>query len=575
MDYGWPSLRNWTAVAAALMAAALAAGCGDETGVLVEVTRDPSNTPEDIETLEFVIGTHGPADTLDIHVKDRSSITEVSVSGRDLRSSPYSLLLRNGGGAGTTIMVAVIARKGGQPVGFDAFTAPQGFIEGQVLKHTLTLTRDPSFEVTATGCYGWIDDETGRQHIASPDDRDCDGDRAGPADCNDNDPNVGTSQTEICDNGIDDNCVNLIDEETDNDHDLYTNCMNDCDDNDPDVHPDGIEVCDGKDNDCSDFCDDGPTLDFDEDGYNTCGGKILDDGSCPMLFAPDCADADPAVHPGVVETCNGIDDDCDGTCDVGPGIDKDMDGFTDCGTVPGTAVGQACLGQQPQLTDCKDEDPNVNPGEAEICDGKDTNCDTLLHLAEPCYAIDPVGGACRLGTRGCEDDGSDGNFGLEDCVVGGGDAQVPAGFCAAYQTCEQTTPPPDDLFACANEAQVNGSIEVSCSLFHVGFTLCPERQARLPESQQASTCSFALLGGKTQAHYLVGLFDPEGGGAQAVVSKCAVDFGVTDKRDFLPRPDVVYIGYDDELIEPLVNRVTITPKLVTSCPLQGLVCTFP
>lgn len=44
-------------------------------------------------------------------------------------------------------------------------------------------------------------------------------------------------------------------------------------------------------------------IDADGDGYTTCGG--------------DCNDGSPAVHPGASDaSCNGVDDDCDGTVDV-------------------------------------------------------------------------------------------------------------------------------------------------------------------------------------------------------------------------------------------------------------------
>jgi hypothetical protein len=43
------------------------------------------------------------------------------------------------------------------------------------------------------------------------------------------------------------------------------------------------------------------TPDADGDGYSVCAG--------------DCNDADPAVHPGAFESCNGIDDDCNGATD--------------------------------------------------------------------------------------------------------------------------------------------------------------------------------------------------------------------------------------------------------------------
>jgi hypothetical protein len=46
-----------------------------------------------------------------------------------------------------------------------------------------------------------------------------------------------------------------------------------------------------------------PEVDSDHDGWTACEG--------------DCNDADPAVHPGAAEICNGIDDNCNGLVDEG------------------------------------------------------------------------------------------------------------------------------------------------------------------------------------------------------------------------------------------------------------------
>jgi hypothetical protein len=46
-------------------------------------------------------------------------------------------------------------------------------------------------------------------------------------------------------------------------------------------------------------------IDRDSDGY----GAGCDRG-------PDCDDTDAQRHPGAIERCNGLDDDCDGTGDV-------------------------------------------------------------------------------------------------------------------------------------------------------------------------------------------------------------------------------------------------------------------
>lgn len=52
--------------------------------------------------------------------------------------------------------------------------------------------------------------------------------------------------------------------------------------------------------------------DQDGDGFSDILG---DPACCPEPSACDCNDADPAVHPGALEVCNGLDDDCDGSVD--------------------------------------------------------------------------------------------------------------------------------------------------------------------------------------------------------------------------------------------------------------------
>jgi len=97
----------------------------------------------------------------------------------------------------------------------------------------------------------------------------------------------------------------------------------DCDDAAPAVHPGAPEVCNGVDDDCDariDDADDSLTdglpfyVDADGDGHGgstvrtacsaASGGGALVDG--------DCDDADPTIHPGADEGCDGIDRDCDG-----------------------------------------------------------------------------------------------------------------------------------------------------------------------------------------------------------------------------------------------------------------------
>lgn len=102
--------------------------------------------------------------------------------------------------------------------------------------------------------------------------------------------------------------------------------------------------------------------DQDQDGFNV---------------EQECDDQDPLIFPGQAETCNGIDDDCDGEIDDGVQLlsynDKDGDGFgqdevssLDC-SIPDDFV--ALSG------DCNDRNDAVHPDAEEVCDGKDNDCD--------------------------------------------------------------------------------------------------------------------------------------------------------------------------------------------------------
>ena len=91
--------------------------------------------------------------------------------------------------------------------------------------------------------------------------------------------------------------------------------------------------------------------------------------------AEDCAPDDPAIHPGAAETCNDVDNDCDGEVDNAPidGTtfygDADGDGFYgDADTVSACALPD---GYATAADDCDDTDPAVHPGVDETCNDVD------------------------------------------------------------------------------------------------------------------------------------------------------------------------------------------------------------
>ncbi|MCA9772367.1 MAG: FG-GAP repeat protein, partial [Myxococcales bacterium] len=116
--------------------------------------------------------------------------------------------------------------------------------------------------------------ETARVYsVAACVDLDCDGYGRAPVslncgyaepDCNDASPPVNPGATEICDNGVDDDCDGEVD---------------------------------GDDGGCP------PCVDLDGDGFSPGGG---------VCGPVDCDDGNGGVHPGAEEACNGTDDDCDG-----------------------------------------------------------------------------------------------------------------------------------------------------------------------------------------------------------------------------------------------------------------------
>lgn len=162
----------------------------------------------------------------------------------------------------------------------------------------------------------------------------------------------------------------------------------DCDDAEPAIHPGADDHCDEEDNDCDGDIDNGPDrtaffVDGDGDGYGVEASSILTcDADPPSGYAAgygDCDDAAEAIHPGAVEICNHLDDDCDDSEDEGLSfstwyLDADDDGYGVAGVTVSDCVepdGYALL-----PGDCLDSDDQVRPDAPEVCNnGVDDDCD--------------------------------------------------------------------------------------------------------------------------------------------------------------------------------------------------------
>ncbi len=322
--------------------------------------------------------------------------------------------------------------------------------------------------------YAGADDELGDkvdQDCDGHDGYDVDGDGyesedAGGDDCDDDNDAVNPGMAEVCGDGLDNDCDGQADDEgsadaitwyADADDDGYgsehytlVSCgqpdgyvtdATDCDDLDADVFPGANEVCNGQDDDCDDEADelgaDGGSVWYADNDGDTYGDSTVTAESCDQAEGyvdngDDCNDSNDAIHPGTAETCDDVDEDCDGTVDESPidastyYADSDGDGYGDADTT--TQSCDLASGWIDNALDCDDSSADVSPAGQEVCEavGIDEDCDGLIN--------DDDGSMADPNTFYADDDSD----GYGDASNDAEACEAPSGYVADSTDCDDT-----------------------------------------------------------------------------------------------------------------------------------------
>ena len=297
------------------------------------------------------------------------------------------------------------------------------------------------------------------------------------------------------------------------------------------------ELCNGLDDDCDGATDE-------ELGVEVCG-----EGAC-QVSAARCVDGEPQacqpLAPGPGESCNGVDDDCDGDTDEGfgedscgegvchvtvarcqdgvlqgcsplpvavdescNGLDDDCDGQTDeglgsetCGVGACEVTVEVCVGALPQ--ECVPA-----PAGQEVCNGLDDDCDgatdeelgtvscglgvcqvTVAACLDgeppPCV---PLEGADGEGCNGLDDDcdgDTDEGFATETCGVGACARTVETCLHGDVVTCEAGTPAPFEICNGLDD-DCDGSSDEDLGSTSCGVGPC-KRTMKNCDGGEAQTC---------------------------------------------------------------------------------------
>ena len=216
----------------------------------------------------------------------------------------------------------------------------------------------------------------------------------------------------------------------------YVTAGGDCDDASASVSPGAPELCNDADDDCDGDVDENgtdapgwyPDADHDGEGDASAGVAACDAPDGFTADSSDCDDTDSAVNTAAEESCNGIDDNCNGDIDEAGATgaptwyaDTDGDGYGDAAAPIDACVQPAQT--VPDSADCDDSNDSRHPGADESCDGVDDDCDGTPDdnaVDKPIWWAD------------LDHDGYGGQaLSFADCVA-------PSGYVASTDDCDDT-----------------------------------------------------------------------------------------------------------------------------------------
>jgi hypothetical protein len=252
-------------------------------------------------------------------------------------------------------------------------------------------------------------------------------------DCNDSNKDVFPGHAELC-NGVDDNCNGKTDED-------FADLGKACDGDDPDLCKNGtfkcdvsglglacdgdysaVETCNGKDDDCDGTTDEDYPVGKPCDGDDT---DLCQNGTYTCKADGSGVECVNETVKNITEACNAKDDDCDGSTDEDfPDKDKPCDGDDTDKCKNGTATCKA----DGSATECINEKIKDIK---EICDNINNDCDGSTDEDWPLKGkkcdMDPGGDIpCATGTWVCKSDKTDVNC-VNDVKCAYGSSCQPSG----------------------------------------------------------------------------------------------------------------------------------------------------